>query len=310
MGTSPASDVETYPSNAFMPRIAVRPASEILSRSHELNRCPLLLTQDREFQHMRSHISSLQQQVDSLFADLNSLRQHLEDSTPGQGAVYSTNESSETLAAQTLPTLSSSLHYRKAVLPFHGPTSSAYGFEVSNSTLQTMGITQESTIDESGVPSDSTATASPQGIASTHAHKDPLWLISREEAIRLCRVYEEEIGIIYPLFDIETIINHVNMLWSFLEAATRSGLVRRPGAEITDDDDTNLVKMILAVALILEGDGQSDLGQRLFDSLKAVITAKFWGPTDIKGLSLICVAVRYLGWAAFVDAVHLGPSAD
>ena len=34
-GISPASDAETYPSNAFMPRTAVRPVSEILSTSIE-----------------------------------------------------------------------------------------------------------------------------------------------------------------------------------------------------------------------------------------------------------------------------------
>ncbi len=95
----------------------------------------------------------------------------------------------------------------------------------------------------------------------------------------------------YPLFDIEAIIEHVEMLWSFLEAALRSSLGHLPGADAIVDDDTNLTKMILAAALTVEGNGHSDLGQRLFEAVKPAVTASFWGPTDMKGLSLICVAV-------------------
>jgi hypothetical protein len=159
-----------------------------------------------------------------------------------------------------------------------------------------MGITQESPMDESAIPSDRTATASPLGAVPPHPTKDPLWSITRDEAIRLCKVYEEEIGIMYPLFDIEVIIRHVNTLWIFLEAALRSGIGHMPGADAIDDDDTNLVKIILAAALVLEGDGQSDLGQRMFESLKPAVTAKFWGSTDMKGLALICITVGCFSW--------------
>ena len=157
-----------------------------------------------------------------------------------------------------------------------------------------MGITQESVVDESAITSDRTATASPPGTVLPYPSKDPLWTISRDEAIRLCRIYEEEMGIMYPLFDIEAVIQHVSLLWNCLEAALRAGLGHLPGADTIADDDTNLIKMILAAALVVEGNGQSDLGQRLFESVKPAVTAKFWGPTDMKGLSLICVAVRSL----------------
>jgi hypothetical protein len=240
---------------------------------------------------MRSHISSLQQQVDSLFANLNSLRQHLSAPDASIGSAYSANENRVLVTNQESLPSSSPTRSRKGLPRFHGPTSSAYGFDVANSTLQTMGITQEPPLDGSGIPSDRTATASPQSIIPTHPSKDPLWSISRDEAIRLCRVYEEEIGIMYPLFEIIGIIEHVNLLWTFLEAASRSGIRQMAGADSIDDDDTNLMKMILAAALILEGNGQSDLGQRLFESLKPAVTATFWGATDTKRLLLVCVAV-------------------
>jgi hypothetical protein len=244
---------------------------------------------------MRVHITSLQQQVGTLFANLSSLRQLPNASKAVHETTYSADDSDN----RSMPTsqqpsaLISPQRERKIYPAFHGPTSSAYGFDVANSTLRTMGITQESVIDETGIPNDRTATASPLGAILPHPSKDPLWSISRGEAIRLCKVYEEEIGIMYPLIDIKGILQYVNRLWTFLEAGLRSGIGHMPGADAIDDDDTNLLKMILAAALILEGSGQSELGQRIFESLKPAITAKFWDPTNTKGLSLLCVAVRY-----------------
>ena len=279
-----------------MLRIAVRPVSEIPRKLCRQRRRLFMLILDREFQDMRMHIASLQQQVDTLFANLNSLRQHPNTSSSSHETTYPTSEN-QVLPASGEPSSISSPHRQRRGIPrFHGPTSSAYGFDVANSTLQTMGITHGSAIDETGMLDDRTATASPLGLVSPHTSKDPLWSISRKEAVRLCRVYEEEIGIMYPIFDIEALIAHVNRLWTFLEAALRSGIGNMPGADTIDDDETNLLKMILAAALIVEGNGQSDLGLKIFDSLKPALTAKFWGPTDTKGLSLLCVAVRVSGF--------------
>lgn len=256
-----------------------------------IRRIFISLTQGREFQHIRSHIASLQQQVDVLFANLNSLRQHHSVSNENPEATYPASDNGAIQADREQQSIATPSRQRKSFPRFHGPTSSAYGFEVANSTLQTMGITQESTIDEVAIPSDRTATASPVGTVYPHPSEDPLWSMSREEGIRLCRVYEEEIGMMYPLFDIQVIIGHLNMLWTSLESTLRVRLGHIPGAHIMDDDDTNLVKMILATALVLEGNGQSDQGQKMFESLRPAVTAKFWGPTNLKGLSLICIAV-------------------
>lgn len=278
-----------------MLRTAVRLASKIPRRFPRDRRRFLLFTLDREFQDMRMHIASLQQQVDTLFANLNSLREHAIAPDASHETTYPNSENRVLPTGGQPPLVSSPHRQRRSVPRFHGPTSSAYGFDVANSTLQTMGITQGSAIDDAGMLDDRTATASPPGLVSPHTSKDPLWSISRKEAIRLCRIYEEEIGIMYPLFDIEAVIEHVNRLWTFLEAALRNGIGNMPGADTIDDDDTNLLKIILAAALIVEGNGQSDLGLRIFDSLKPAVTAKFWGPTDTKGLSLLCVSVRVSG---------------
>jgi hypothetical protein len=38
--------------------------------------------------------------------------------------------------------------------------------------------------------------------------RDPLWSFTKEEMIRLCRVYEEEMGLMYPVVNIEEVILH------------------------------------------------------------------------------------------------------
>ena len=243
---------------------------------------------------MRLHIAALQQQVDILCANLESLRQPSNGSNPGHETTYLAGGNLVIPAGGEPSSFPSPHLQRKKLSRFHGPTSSTYGLDVANSTLQTMGITQGHAIDEIGVLSDRTATASPVEIISPHPSKDSLSAISRKEATRLSRVYEEEIGILYPLFDIEEVIGQVNRLWNSLEAPSGSGIGHSSRTEATDDEDTNLVKMILAAALVLEGNGQSDVGQKIFESLKPAVTANLWGRTDLKGLSLLCVAVRSL----------------
>jgi hypothetical protein len=170
----------------------------------------------------------------------------------------------------------------------------------------------EGAMDEGIATNDST----PVGSLSPPVHpaKDPLWLLSKEEAIRLTRVYEEvsegfipirlkcqklsgqiKMGIMYPFLDIEKTIRHTSVLYSFIGAATRSGLTRvdHPGADGLGDDDTNILKMVLATALMAEGSGRSSLGARLFETVKKPIERSLWSPqVDMKGLVLLALTVR------------------
>lgn len=240
---------------------------------------------------MRSHITSLQHQVDSLFSSLNTFRRHLSDSYPSPEASHAPTHCGRLSPVCPAPSFSPSPGRRKFLNRSYGPISNEDGFEGADSTLQTMEIAQESTIDENIAQNDDTATLSPPSNAHPNSSDDPMWLISRQEAIRLCTVYEEEIGIMYPLFEIEAIIDSVHKLWAYFESGFDSAFGRMPGRYTVNDDDVNLVKVVLAAGLVLEGNGQSQLGQRIFESLRPAVTEKFWDPADIKGISLICVSV-------------------
>jgi hypothetical protein len=248
---------------------------------------------------MRTHISSLQEQVDNLYANLNSLREQRHDSYSSIDRPFS-HDAGRSLSmsvpnARVLPPLRNSSE-QKSLPQFHGPTSSAYGFDVAKTSLQTMGINQDPSSDEGAIFEDGISTPAPVGIhreSSLLPGKDPIWSIDQANAIRLARIYEEECGLMYPLFDIEYIIKHIKLLYTYIEAALRTGFTQMhlPGAQSIEDDDTSLTKIVLAIGLVLEGDGKSEVADAIFESLKPIISGKIMGPTDMKGVCLIVLTV-------------------
>lgn len=244
---------------------------------------------------MKSQITTLQEQVNSLFSNLNDLRSQKPtfESPPFDHLSRDGSQPVFTPMPTGIPK-ARSRHPR-----FHGPTSSAFNFDVAKSSLQSMGITPA----DDGLPDDlTTAHVTPAGsppahlgplIPTIHPTKDPIWSIHREEAVRLCKVYEEEIGIMYPVVEITTVTNQANLLYTFMEAATRTGFAQRglPGSDSLHDDSTILLKLILATTLVVEGGGQSELGQRLYLSVKPVIESKLWEPHDIKNIQLFAIVV-------------------
>jgi hypothetical protein len=177
---------------------------------------------------------------------------------------------------------------------FHGPTSSMYGFDVAKTSLQTMGITNNM-IDEGLVSRDRSRAASPALPASPHPAKDPLWLLELSEVLRLCRVYEEEIGIMYPIADMDRVQKHASSLYKFIGASLRSGLGQPtfPGADAFDDEDTIVLKMILAITLVVEGSGRSELGDRFFESAKPSVDLKLVTNTNMISVILLSLTATY-----------------
>lgn len=250
---------------------------------------------------MTKHIEQLQEQVNTLFTNIAELY-HKSESTPVDPGPFS-REASRSISArptvydaQNAPTTKPrSKHPR-----FHGPTSTAFNFDVAKSSLQTMGIAPvDDAAHELFNGQDATpAQTPPQQIPPyssllAHPSKDPLWIMKREEAIRLCRNYEEEIGLMYPIFDIERLITQTNLLFTFLEAADRTGFAKRfkPGADCLSDDDTSILKMVLAITLLVEGDGESELGARFYNSVKQNVEFNLWESVDIKTIKLLALVV-------------------
>jgi hypothetical protein len=72
-----------------------------------------------------------------------------------------------------------------------------------------------------------------------------------------------------------------------------------PGADGLEDDSSSVIKLILAITLIVEGGGQSELGRRLYLSAKPVVESKIWDTLDIKAIQLLGLMVSQV--RIFVD---------
>lgn len=269
---------------------------------------------------MDDHINSLQEQVDTLFKNLNSLRSHVDttsaasiesESYSGRPYASSVSLSQGNVLSPPSATRRSQSHNKHP--RFHGPTSSAFNLGVAKSSLETMGITASSDalLDGELATGDASPNASPPSPPSApsfplqqvgsqaHPTKDPIWTTSREEAVRLCHVFHDEIGMMYPIFDMNHMLRHTTLLYTFMEAAHTSGLMQMslPGADGIHDDETTFLKLILATALTLEGSGKSEAGERMFENVRPLIDRLFCSPVDVKGIKMLTAAVssfRYL----------------
>jgi hypothetical protein len=163
-----------------------------------------------------------------------------------------------------------------------------------------MGISApDETEDEGVITHDATPRASPPAPApmlpraSLHADKDPIWNISKHEALRLVHVWHEEQGVMYPILEIDKVLRYTEMLFTFVEAAARSGLMQGalPGSDAIMDEQTSMLKLILAITLTMEGRGKDSLGEKLFENVHKVVERTLSEPVCLHGINLLALTV-------------------
>lgn len=163
---------------------------------------------------------------------------------------------------------------------------------VAKNHLQNLGIAS------AAVEDDTTREVSPTGSnlpeTPLHAAKDPIWHVSREEAVRLVRLYQDEIHEMYPVVSIPQLTAYVDKLFTFMEAAQRTGLMMRamPGADAIDDDETNVLKLVMAVSMVVEGSGRSELGRAMYAYVQPSVDALLLGNAGLKAVQLLSLTVR------------------
>lgn len=253
---------------------------------------------------MSQQITSLQEQVETLFANLNGLRSDLANSQPqidpslqqhslmgprGTASLSSSQPSPGMLA----PRIRAPSQSKPRQPTFVGPTSSHFNLGVAKSSLQSMGIAANEDPLTAIDTTDVSPSGSPPPDVPFHPSKDPIWLISREEAIRLVGIYEDETYDMYPTVYIPHVLDHLNSLYTWMEAAVRNGFVQThmPGPDSIDDEDTKILKLILATGLIVEGCGKSDLGKRMYRYVQPSVDALLLGHAGFKGIRMLSIAV-------------------
>jgi len=282
-------------------RRIVATASKTLSGYILIYAARLLLIAHREFKQMMGQLSSLQQQVESLYSNLSALRNHVDTNLSTLDGTYAQPPYMRQLSVSSGATSGMLSQHKPKPPKFHGPTSSAFNLGVAKSTLQTMGITgAEDALDDvatnDGTPVASPPTATPAiQQPPMHASKDVIWSVGKEEAIRLIHVWDDEMGCMYPMLDVDKLLRHTNLLYTFMDAARRTGLMEAglPGADAIYDDQTQTLKLVLAIACTLEGSGKSELGKKLFESVRDYLEEQMFACCDVKAIRMLTLAAAY-----------------
>jgi hypothetical protein len=259
----------------------------------------LLILRLREFQRMHTQMQSMQDKIDSLV-------QKLDSTSARQENVLLLREPDDPVLAELLhPTESSQTagptnQSQTESPPYRGPTSSDFTLDVAKGRLRAMGI--DAVVDNERVVQDErimgpvSQPAAEYGPAMRSFLRDPLWDIEREEALRLCRVFSDGPGSMYPVLELEQLSAKVDSLFSLMESARRGRQKERTflAAEASLSLETKILKLVLATGMALESGGTNTLGQHLFRSVEDTWESLLGGSAGIRGVIFWVLVVSYL----------------
>lgn len=181
--------------------------------------------------------------------------------------------------------------------PFQGPTTSAFSFDLAKSSLQRRGIVERTEAGEEGdltqEPSPLASPSAPHRDLEVRQAVDPLWSLPKAEALRLCQVYEEEMGIMYPVLELSELLAQVNLLYGMMDRTTESETQPNERSSL-DREDVYILRLVFACALTAEASGRSEQAIGLFDSVREVQDNCVWGPPEIKSIIFLTLVVRSL----------------
>ncbi|KAM5350438.1 hypothetical protein ACJ41O_006943 [Fusarium nematophilum] len=127
-----------------------------------------------------------------------------------------------------------------------------------------------------------------------HSSIDPLWLIDKQEALRLYDVYGEEIGISYPFLPVQALVDKAHTLYDAMEAGSRNGFAfsSLPGPTVIDGDDLDILRLAMSTALTIETSAGDDNGQDLAPDITQAIHA-FLSGDGLQAWRLIGIPARW-----------------
>jgi len=262
---------------------------------------------------MADQMSRLQDQVNKLLEDVNTLRQDTQRLAPLQDRILPLPSNTAS------PSPSVSITHYPSVRPpqrFRGPTSNAFHVDVARNTLHSLGLQPEdggAAVEDSPRPSPqmqqalaatpstakSPATGSSPAYQGQPVPRDPLWDYSRDEMLRLCAVHEDEIGIMYPVLNMESVAAHARFLSAFMESAKKSGMVGASGPlhgepDGIHDRKTLELKIVMAIGHVVEEHGLSERGRILFESVRHIAERKLMDdPAELAWLPFLALVAGY-----------------
>ncbi|KLU81743.1 fungal specific transcription factor domain-containing protein [Magnaporthiopsis poae ATCC 64411] len=271
------------------------------------NCCSNSFKDSDDYKHMREEIATLKSQVATLFEEVYTLRQltlqpapdHDPTSASGpaapaptgtEGGIPAMARGSSVAESSNMPLAGQATGLRdrppfSQPARFRGPTSIEFTVDVAKNTLRRMGYSGERAggVDEAGQGSDSGLAppvpgatpnpALPSTSTGSDNSSDPLWQYDKEEMLKLCRIYKDEVAIMYPIFDVESVMDHARALADWMESARLQRLSSPPIDDRHFSDIKTLqLKIILCCGLTIQNHGRSPRATELFETMRPVIS--------------------------------------
>lgn len=232
---------------------------------------------------MDQQLESLQRQIQLLSSRLIKL----ESSSPQSAA---TPKSSEQSGLHRILNAPKSPHYI-------GPTSAEFGLN----RPQNASVEDTQHQDEDMGISDTPSPVASGGedslpVVSTG---DPLSL-SLEDTLNLVQVYEDSVGIMYPCVDLDSVREYVHEYYRSNGIYEISSASEALAQDAPDQDwftarDIQVLKIILATALLAESHGRSEFAAQLADSVEDRFSGRFRvAEVDMKEILIMTLLVCLL----------------
>lgn len=210
---------------------------------------------------------SLQEQVDALYQNLMSLRGNLGQELPQQIALPYNVDGSRSMPAPQASMIDPALSRNKQgtvyQLATQVPQNSTYSFDIARSSLQSMG-------DADGI--DGSAPQENLGSGQEHLRLQPsaqvLADMTKDDATRLCKAFEAEVGIVYPFLDTQYVSRFAAFIIGIGQASRQANrtVQSAQGEDFSAAEDMDILRLTLAVAIVAEGDTISERGRTLFET--------------------------------------------
>ncbi|KAL6820013.1 hypothetical protein V8C40DRAFT_281335 [Trichoderma camerunense] len=271
-----------------------------------------------EIQKLKNDVAVMQSKLNLMLSNLESLQKHTNNRPESHNNANS--ESNTTmhspswnfpLRSPTIPSSITTVHGTRRIspsLPFKGYTSSDWSLQMAQRYLgvlqhgeRELPITpQSATPPIPSVRGESSQIRTQRDASLAKRSHKLLWLIGRSEAVRLCDLYEREIGMIYPVVDMSEVKHNLHSLYSAYEAmnySPRSHISTVEAPENVIDGDVQTLKLILAITLLAEGGGRHTMGEAMCKEVQQQLIfpmGRLSELKDVENMALLGVSFYFM----------------
>ena len=125
-------------------------------------------------------------------------------------------------------------------------------------------------------------------------------MVSQAEVVRLINIFFNALGAIYPILDFHCLVSEAEAIYAAVDSlhGAETGRKIPNAAETVLAYDTTTLKLITAVALLIDTKDANPRAVRLFESVKSDLAESYWHEPDLQNvihfILAVCVLVHLL----------------